>query len=89
MTYAFWDFFDTLKLPNGNCDFAFRAKSPGGILCRPYTEGNLKLTPLPPPGEGIGAVPPRCFAAAVYNDHTTFFASCEVFGALPGFFFVV
>ena len=35
------------KLPCGNCDFAFRAKSPGGIVCRPYTEGKLKLTPLP------------------------------------------
>ena len=27
------------KLPCGNCDFAFRAKSPGGIVCRPYTSG--------------------------------------------------
>ena len=35
------------KLPCGNCDFAFRAKSPGGILCRPYTEGNLKFMTLP------------------------------------------
>ena len=38
------------KLPCGNCDFAFRAKSPGGILCRPYTKGNLKLMTLGLPG---------------------------------------
>ena len=44
------------KLPCGNCDFAFRAKSPGGILCRPYPEGNLKTTL--PRGEAKGAAAP-------------------------------
>ena len=27
---------DQRRIALGNCDFAFRAKSPGGIICRPY-----------------------------------------------------